>query len=465
MKNFWRFVKSHPKRSIVLGIILILVIFLVVKKHGENPGVSKYTVTRGNVVDSLELAGEVEPVESAEMAFTESGQVSRVYKKNGDTIKAGEKIIELDNSSLYADLKDAQANLDLVKGQTGISEAELDRDVENARIELYSSDLIAYTKDSANESTVPQISGRYDGEKKGEYNIEIEYSNGPEHRLMRYSGIENGSQEIVFYKSIPLGTHGLYISFTDGASIGDTWQVSVPNVYGANYVTNLNAYNKAVSSRDAKLSTNVSSQVSMAKVEQAQAQVDKIFSEINARIIKAPFDGVVSKVELKQGEIANALDVVAEVLSPGAFEVSVQVPEADIVNLLPGLPANVTLDAYGKENVFSAKLLSVDPSETKVDGVSVYKGKILFDQEDPRIVSGMTANVSIEKQKVENVIFVPKRFIEHDDSGVFVNLVKEDTTVKTPVILGLVGSDTSVEIKSGLAEGDVIESDFSQSSL
>jgi hypothetical protein len=282
MKKILHFIKTKPKRSAVFGIILFIIIFSIAKKHGDNPGIVSYTVTRGDVVDSLELAGRVEPVESAEMAFTESGQVSRVYKKNGDTVKSGEKIIELDNASLYAELKDANANLALVRGETNVSNAELDRDVENARIELLSSDLTAYTKDNENTSSAPQISGRYNSEAQGEYIIDIEYSNNSSHRAMRFYGLEKGTQDILFYKAVPLGTKGLYIKFPDTVSVGENWRITIPNVEGASYVSNLGAYKRALASRDAELQTNVSSEISEAKIAQAQAKVDRIRSEINA---------------------------------------------------------------------------------------------------------------------------------------------------------------------------------------
>jgi hypothetical protein len=63
---------------------------------------------------------------------------------------------------------------------------------------------------------------------------------------------------------------------------------------------------------------------------------------------------------------------------------------------------------------------SIDPAETIVDGVSVYEASVYFNEQDPKIKSGMTASVNIFSGSKENVLRIGKQFIEKDEMGEFV---------------------------------------------
>ena len=107
----------------------------------------------------------------------------------------------------------------------------------------------------------------------------------------------------------------------------------------------------------------------------------------------------------------------------------------------------------------------VEPGETIVDGVVNYKTRIEFVEEsvgeevnlDPRIKSGLSATVVIEVAKEDRVVFVPSYSVYEDEEGEHY-VMKYDIagSVKTPVEVGITGSDGSMEIISGLREGDKV---------
>jgi multidrug efflux pump subunit AcrA (membrane-fusion protein) len=142
----------------------------------------------------------------------------------------------------------------------------------------------------------------------------------------------------------------------------------------------------------------------------------------------------------------------------GKFEVEVNVPEVDIAKIAVGNSAKITLDAYGDEVEFTAHVSKYDPAEKIVDGVPTYKTTLLFDKEDARIRSGMTANITIETSKKENVIAIPGRAIITKEGKKYVRVLQDDGTQKEVlVVTGLRGSAGLVEIVSGLKENDRIE--------
>jgi len=69
----------------------------------------------------------------------------------------------------------------------------------------------------------------------------------------------------------------------------------------------------------------------------------------------------------------------------------------------------------------------------------------------------MTANINILAHQRENVIIVPQRAITRKDNATFVRVLLDDeSVVEQRVTVGLRSSDESVEIVSGLAEGDTV---------
>jgi multidrug efflux pump subunit AcrA (membrane-fusion protein) len=435
-----QFFKKNWKRFLVVIILVILIVVIVGGK--KDVVMATHTVARQDVSDTLVLSGKVEPVERVEMAFAGSGIIDGVFKKNGDTVRAGERIVELDNASLRADLADITA---------GSVNKEQDLLIANARKKLLNDDLAAYLVSNGDDDLSASVTGSYQSLEEGTYYLNAYASGADSGFSLKITGLENTTAPVNFNSPVAVGKRGLFIQFnnTDTSYMGSSWIIEIPNKRGSNYISNLNAYESAQKTRDIE-------------VAQTSARVAGIQADIEARTLRAPFNGVVSKVEARKGEIASAGEVVATIISKDNYRVKVQVPEVDIVNLLPGLIAEITLDAYGKDVIFPAKVVSVDQSETKVDGVSVYEADILFDTTDPRILSGLSANVSILKSKKEAVLCVPARFIDRDGSQEFVlvqNLVNE-TNDKTFVVTGLRGSDGCVEIITGLNEGDVVVGDF-----
>jgi Cu(I)/Ag(I) efflux system membrane fusion protein len=88
--------------------------------------------------------------------------------------------------------------------------------------------------------------------------------------------------------------------------------------------------------------------------------------------------------------------------------------------------------------------------------VPTYRTVLLFSTIDPRIKSGMTANLTIHGDSRENVLAVPQRAVIIRDGQNIVEKVIDGKTVDTPVETGLRGSEGTIEILSGLNEGDQV---------
>jgi len=86
--------------------------------------------------------------------------------------------------------------------------------------------------------------------------------------------------------------------------------------------------------------------------------------KLNDAILKAPFPGVVAKIDIKIGEVVTAGgESVISLISANKFEIEVDVPEADIGKVDIGDPARIVLDAFPEES-WPGQVAEIEPAET-----------------------------------------------------------------------------------------------------
>lgn len=193
-----------------------------------------------------------------------------------------------------------------------------------------------------------------------------------------------------------------------------------------------------------------------AQIKQAEAGVQNIFAQLNKRKIISPIAGVVSVVNSKIGGISSANETAVSVISADALQAESFVPEKNIPFVKIGDSAVITLDAYGEAIIFEAKVVSIDPAETVRDGVSTYKTKMRFAENDARIKSGMTANIIITTAKKTNVIAVPQGIVAIKKGKSFVKIKTGNVFSEKIVETGDTSSLGQTEIVSGLKDGDIV---------
>jgi multidrug efflux pump subunit AcrA (membrane-fusion protein) len=79
-------------------------------------------VTRSSAID---VTGNLKPVESEDIGFAASGKVARVYVKEGDRVRAGDLIAELDDSQQRYDLASLDYKIEKARISGSKSELEL----------------------------------------------------------------------------------------------------------------------------------------------------------------------------------------------------------------------------------------------------------------------------------------------------------------------------------------------------
>lgn len=444
----------------------------------KEPDFETAVVSRQDVVQVVSQTGTVEPAEAADLSFTGTGRIERVYVEEGQAVRRGQLIASLESRSEYANLLSARARLKQQEATYQNADTSLeqtrsqqDRLVENARLALLREDLQAYLVQGGSENissdhTPPTITGTYRCDEEGAYRITMYASGAQSGATLTYNGIEEGKVSASTIRPVPLGDCGLYIQFPDDFFISRNivWEIAVPNKRSATYQARLNAYNAAVENRRLTITETRRTPILSAQIEEARAAVLAAEAAFADTRLVAPFAGIVTRVDATRGAIASPGTPAVSLVSTNAFEIRVSVPEDDISQIEVGDRADVSFDAYD-DTVIPANVSFISPQATTDSGAVAFEVTLQFAEQDDRIRAGLSADVDIVAAERKDVVAVPTRAVIEEEDGRYVRLMASDVSYrKVAVTTGLSGSGY-IEITSGLTEGDRIITFANEDSL
>lgn len=496
--------KILHSRSLYISLAIIAIIAVVamafrISNNAPEPLITN-TVELGDVRQLVSVSGIAEAEQSADLAFPVSGIVSSVLVSEGDVVEVGDILVTLENRALLADRQDALANIRRAVAQrdellSGPSESERDvtsnsvdlalqaldrtkenetRKVTNAKRLLLSSNLTAFSNDYDEDATPPTISGTYSCDNEGTYTIEVFRSGAQSGFSYRLSGLENGTFVGSVDQAIALGACGLRIQFDENSNYYNTdWQIEIPNTKSSSYTTTLNAYNLAVTQAASAIAlaeqdvllaeanarnNNAPPRIeeiarANADIAQAQARLARIDSEISDRILRAPFAGTITEIDILPGEtVSNA--PILNLLAASEFEVTARIPEIDIGKLSINQRVEMVFDTRSNETI-TGVISFISLKATEIDGVAYYEALIKMDEVPDWIRSGLNADIEVIIEEETDALRVPRRFIINTDGIYSVRQMRDTNIATTTVEVLLEGNDGFYAI-TGLNEGDTI---------
>lgn len=495
--KLWSILK---KKWVWIPLILIAVVVLIFSaSSGKKKTLQAIPVERGTVTLEVSVTGRVKPTQSLDIAFERGGRIASIPVQVGQRVSEGQTLITLDYTDLLAQLAQAQAYYDsqvakleqLQKNAqgSGAQSAKADIDLQTKYVSALDTIRDAYSK--SNDAVRNQTSDLFNYDEDDSPQVTFLTSDAD-------AKINAGSLR---YQSRVLldawAAENTTLSANNRADIDESLQKNIARVstflklydnleaalnaatglsdaVQTSYKTNLAAGRAKLNAALAALNSavqSIASQKTIAEstlddvaiqkgqVEQAHAQVLYYQSQIAKAIIRAPFEGTVTKIPFSKGEIIQPNVTAISLIGSGKYQIETNVTESDVARIQVGNNARVTLDAYGQDVVFGARVIAIDLSETIIDGVPTYKTTLEFTQNDERILSGLTANIDILSDKKENVLFVPTRVISVSPEGIkTVEVLTADRTssIKKEIKTGLKGSDGRTEVISGLEEGELV---------
>jgi HlyD family secretion protein len=497
------------KNKVITGIVVVVILGSFFLFRGEKTQTQTLTVTSGDFLQEVSVSGKVVAAQTVDLAFNPTGRVSGVFAKVGDSVTAGTILASIENGDARGEvlqkeaaLEAAEADLTALKigarpEEIAVSQAEVDAaqsallDAEKTLTErisdayIKSDDAVRAKADqlfSNARTSNPQLLFETDSQLKSDI-IEKRFAlegaliawndnlTNPNKDELATEVVAYLSQVKNFLEKLAFALNNLSASASLSQTTIDGWKsdLSTARTNVSTVTSNLVSAIGGVSSAKASLllsqreltlkqspATAETIAEQEAQIKAARADLVSAQSRYQKTLVIAPFRGVVSKMDAKVGGVASSNESLISMISADNLEIESFVPEINAPLVKVGDVALVSLDAYGERVLFNAEVISVDPAETIRDGVSTYRARLRFLDADPRIKSGMTANIVITTEKKDGVITVPQGIVTEKNGVLVVPVFQNGVFVDREVEIGSVSSLGTIEIISGLSVGDVV---------
>jgi HlyD family secretion protein len=197
------------------------------------------------------------------------------------------------------------------------------------------------------------------------------------------------------------------------------------------------------------------SQPEAAKIEAeasvAQAAYDAAEDALGKSSVRAPFDGIVYSLPIKQGAFVQTGDLLLQEANLSQVLVRAFVDEPDIGRLQQGQKVEITWDAIPGRSWTGS--VSTVPSTVKPRGNrNIGEATCTIDNPGLRLLPNVNVGVTIMVKEDDNVLTLQRDAVHSDDSKPYVYRIVGDRLKQQPVAISLQNL-TRVEITSGLDAG------------
>ena len=172
----------------------------------------------------------------------------------------------------------------------------------------------------------------------------------------------------------------------------------------------------------------------------------------------APISGTIMEIDFIVGETGGASTTITIAdLESHYLEISLDETDWDKIEL--DYEVEVIFDTY-PDDIFFGRVVQIDPRLTTMEGSSVVKALVKLDESEvlsaKKLVLGSNASVEVISGKAEGVLLVPVEALREISPGEYAVFVIEDGEPKLRMVeVGLIDI-TYAEIISGLERGDVV---------
>ncbi|MGA3195668.1 MAG: efflux RND transporter periplasmic adaptor subunit [Terriglobales bacterium] len=385
-----------PRRRWTTALVVLAgaaVMAAFVFRHDDTIPIRTAEVKQGKIRSVISTNGKIEPVSNFEAHAPISTSVQRVLVKEGASVKKGELLVVLD---------DADARTQAARAQTQLKAAQ--------------ADLAAIERGGNQEEVL---------------NLDVQ---------MVKARTERDSAQRNLDALRKLQQQG-------AASAGEVLDAE-------NTLARANAQLDFLKQKQTRRYSNAEVARVQAQRSEAQAAYDAAQDTLSKSNVRAPFDGIVYSLPVKQGGFVASGDLLLQMADLRKVLVRAFVDEPDVARLAPGDPLEVTWDA-APGRVWQSTVTAV-PSTVKLRGArNVGETTSIVDNRDFRLLPNVNVGVTIITAEHENVFVVPREAVRSDDSQPYVLQVVGHTLRRRNVEMAI-SNLTQVEITHGLAANDLI---------
>jgi len=465
--------KKKKRRIIIAAVAAVLALFVGVNKIFAKDmamAVSTTPVMQGDIKETVSASGAVASEEMKTYFSQINGTIGTIYVKAGDTVKNGEQMIVFDSESAeqarrQADLqaqasegsyqnsvqrerenegKFAEASTNLAVLEQQIADEENYIKELQAQLDKLQADLSAYYNQAATNISIYGIQLQSDLEKAMK-----EGNQGEVDRLNEEITNNSIAAQQVAYQLGQLSNDSRVKELQtkiseeqDKVTHYREYKAEMESQKASSEGGVMNAYQKS----ELEANHELSSMTSQEALEDYSYATDGILAD---------FNGIVTELSVVEGAPVVEGTSLLTLANRDKVKVDIFVTKYDLEKIAVGQKAEITVSghSYEGEVVKINKMATVNASGTAAVGT-----EIRINNPDDYIYLGIEAKVLINTQEADQVLLLPVECVNADKEGDFVYTVENGIVIRKNVITGI-SSDTYIEIKEGLAEGDQVISD------
>jgi RND family efflux transporter MFP subunit len=472
------------------------------------------SVVRGTVVESVSASGQISAQNQVDLKPKASGAITYVGVQVGQEVRQGQVLVRLDSGDAGYQLQSAELSYQklitvdpqsLIDAQQAVAAAVSDQTA------AYLSARAALTKAVTDMTTTLQginsILGGYLATQNGLSSAE---SDSRKQAQDSWYAAQSGLDALTkAYRALPADASQTQVdamlaqAYSAALSVADAAKSAQdavvffrgqaqgnPTAADAAFtsittlVQSANGIPSSISSTQSSIANDAhtleKAQAALETLQAGPAELDRRAQALDVEqkqqaladySVAAPFAGIVAAVPAKVGA-DGAPGTTAVTLITQSKIAQISLNEVDAAKVAVGQKATLTFDAIDNLTL-TGTVAEVDQVGTVTQGVVSYGVQIALDAQDSRIKPGMTVNAKIEVATATDVLTVPASAVKSQGGASYVlefNPPLASSTVSTAGTAGVVSSvapvqvpvetgiadDTSVEITSGLSEGEQV---------
>ena len=192
-----------------------------------------------------------------------------------------------------------------------------------------------------------------------------------------------------------------------------------------------------------------------ADVSSALASLDVALQKLESAVIKAPFSGMVTAVNIEDGQVINRGSQSVEIVDTLVVQVDGTIDEIDVLFINEGSDASITMDAMPGQ-ILSGTVIKMAPQGVSQQGVVTYP--ITVGVEVPSTVElpeGLSAVVEVVIREDLGVLLVPVDALFGSFEKPQLKVQSDGVIIDRDVIVGN-SDDFWIVIESGALEGELV---------
>ncbi len=326
--------------------------------------------------------GKVVPSRSAALGFQTGGNIAKVSVAYGDRVTAGQTLVQLDLRQIEIQLAQADANLDSAQAKLNqLKNSPTAQEVAAAKQNLVSAQA---EYDSLLHPGASEIA---------ELKTDLEKAKAAhDQAVAAYDRVGGDSNPYANMLPQRVQLQQAWLDFQKAEQL---------------YNAKINPTNSQIQQALAKLETAKNQLAKLnptaddlalatANVNAAEAARDLVAEQLKNAKLVAPFDGVVTSLDVKVGEYAAMGTPIVRIADISDWQVeTTDLTELNIVNVRDSAPVTLEFDAI-PNLVLPGKVVRIKGYGENRQGDIVYTVVVGLDQQDARLRWNMTAKVTIE---------------------------------------------------------------------